>query len=249
MKVTTFFDKLTRNVPNEGAGASPTPDEAPPAQAGDPAGTSPMDYSWMGDYAKDGTPDFDGFKAHYQDLIADQAARSESEPQVPEAYDFALPDDFDPGVELPEGVKITLDADNPLFAELGAVLKEHKVPQSVASELPKLLARYEAQRTAEMHAEAEKVDEERRREYETLGATEAVRGARVQSVARALETRLPKEQADALKDAITSAAGVKALEAILGPRGVGNPPTTPKPGLADDPKMFGMDRLLAARSQ
>lgn len=238
MKVTTFFDKLTRNVPNEGAGASPPPDEAPPAQAGDQA----VDYSWMGDYAKDGTPDFDGFKAHYQDLIADQAARSEAEPQVPEAYDFALADDFDPGVQLPEGVKIELDADNPLFADLGAVLKEHKVPQAVASELPKLLARYEAQRTAEMHAAATK-------EYETLGPTEAVRDARVQSVARALETRLPKEQADALKATITSAAGVKALEAILGPRGVGNPPTTPKPGLADDPKMFGMDRLLAARSQ
>lgn len=241
MKVTTFFDKLTRNVPNEGVGANPTPDEAPPAQAGDPAGAPPVDYSWMGDYAKDGAPDFDGFKAHYQDLIADQAARSEAEPQVPEAYDFALADDFDPGVQLPEGVKIELDADNPLFADLGAVLKEHKVPQAVASELPKLLARYEAQRTAEMHAAATK-------EYETLGATEAVRDARVQSVARALETRLPKDQADALKATITSAAGVKALEAILGPRGVGNPPTTPKPGLADDPNLSGFERLKAARS-
>lgn len=231
MKVTAFWKEPTRSAPDTGAsegGVPPIEQEAAP------------DYSWMGDFAKDGTPDFDGFKAHYQELAAEQARRAENEPQVPEAYDFSLPGDFDPGVQLPEGVAVELDPENPLFQDLSAVLKENRVPQSVAAELPKLLARYEAQRYAQLHEQATK-------EFEALGATEAARSARVSSVARALETKLPAEQAKALMDATKSAAGVKALEAILMPKGITAPSATPKPAI--DENVTGFNRVLAARQQ
>ena len=234
MKLNGFWKSMTRNAPDM-PGGSP----AAPADAEPPVETTPAapDYGWMPEEYRSGdAPDFDGFKNHYQDLVAEQARRAE-ESQVPEAYDFKLPEDFDLGVELPEGVQIALDTDNPLFNEFGGFLKEKGISQEVASGLTGLLARYQAQQYAQQHAAAA-------REFETLGATEAARDARVGSVQRALETRLPQDQAAALMGAVTSASGVKALEAILKPRGGTSPAPSAKG--ADLENLSGFELLKRA---
>ena len=234
MKLNEFWKGMTRNAPDQGGGSAPEPEGAEPTVAEEAAAP---DYSWMPeDYRKDGTPDFDSFKGHYQELLAEQARRAE-ESTVPESYDFALPEGFDLGVELPEGVDIALDTENPLFGEFGTFLKERGISQEVATGLTGMLARYQAQQDAQQHAAAT-------REYETLGATEAARSARVGSVQRALETKLPKDQAEALMGAVTSAAGVKALEAILRPRGGAAPAPAAKG--ADLEGLSGFDLLKRA---
>lgn len=239
MKLNTFWQKLNLNAPDNPGGA-PDAGNPPPVDppADQPANDAP-DFGWLPEeYRKDGATDLDGFKAHYEELIADKARRDEEAGQVPEKYDFALPEDFDLGVELPEGVKIELDTDNALFADFGTLLKENGIPQSVAGGLVGLLAKYQAQQYAELHSAATK-------EFETLGATDSARNARVSTVQRALETRLPKDQAEALMGAATSAAGVKALEAILKPRGA---TPTPAPGGANLDGLSPYEKLKAANA-
>lgn len=224
MKLNMYWNNIARNAETgTGSGAADEQAQTTDPNIGGEEQAAP-DYGWMPEeYRADGQPNFDTFKAHYQDLIADQARRAEAEADVPEdgKYDFNLADDFDYGVELPDGVKVDLNPEDPLFADLGALLKENNVPRSAANGFVGLLAKYEAKRAAENHAAATK-------EYEALGATEAARTARLQSVHRALETRLPKDQAEALAAATFSAAGVKALEAILKPRGATPPASTPQ---------------------
>ena len=234
MKLNGFLEKLTRNAPDN-PGGSPAGQEGVEPKVVEPEGVegAAPDYGWMPEEYRSGdAPDFEGFKAHYQDLIADQARRAE-ETAIPDSYDFALPEGFDYGVELPEGVSVGLDADSPLLAEFGGFLKEKGMSQDVATGLMGLLARYQAQEYAAQHSAATK-------EFETLGATDAARNARVSSVQRALETRLPQDQAQALMDAIRSAAGVKALEAILKPRGGTSPASVAKGAEVDGLSGFAL---------
>lgn len=218
MRVTSFWNTMLRSPADAGVteGGSP-PEEAAEAASEAQEAEAPS-YDWAPEeYRKDGAFDAEGFKAHYQDLLAEKARREDG---VPEAYAFTPPDGFDPGVELPEGVKVELDPDNPLYGDLGALLKEHGAPQGLASGLSGLLLKYEAQRTAQLHAEAT-------REYEALGKTEAAREARIAYVGRALETKLPADEADALKGMAVSAAAVRALEKLLKPASVAAPSATP----------------------
>lgn len=241
MKLNTFWTKLNRNAPDNpgGAPADPPADTAPADLPADPPASEAPDYGWLPEeYRKDGATDLDGFKVHYEELIADKTRREEEAGQVPEKYDFALPEDFDLGVELPEGVKIELDTDNPLFADFGTMLKENGIPQTVAGGLVGLLAKYQAQQYAALHTAATK-------EFETLGATESARNARVSTVQRALETKLPKDQAEALMAAVSSAAGVKALETILKPRGT---TPTPAPAGANLDGLSPYEKLKAANA-
>lgn len=238
MKSNMFWKGLTRNAPDN-PGGSPAAAEGAEPEAQTP---STPDYGWMPEEYRSGdAPDFDGFKNHYQELLAEQTRRAE-ETVIPDTYDFALPDGFDLGVDLPEGdlPSFIPDADNPLLGEFGAFLKENGISQEVATGLTGMLARYNAQQYAEKVAPA-------MRDFETLGATEAARMARVGSVQRALETKLPKDQAQALMDACFSAAGVKALENILKPRGG----TTPAPTAngAEWENLTPMERLRRANEQ
>lgn len=52
--------------------------------------------------------------------------------------------------------------------------------------------------------------------------------SRIANIDRVLTSRLPADQADALRAAATTANGVKALEALLQPRGMRTPPPTPR---------------------
>lgn len=236
MKLNNFFnEKLTRAPEGEG-GVTP-----PIEPVSDPA----PDFSFIpADYQKDGKPDFAAFSAHYQDIVARDAQAAERAAQIPEAYDFATSADlkFD-GIDLPEGFSVQIAKDDPalapLFDELGTFLKEVGAPAAAASKVSDLIARYEAVKYSQAYA-ANKA------EMQALG-TPAQQEARLSAVDRALQSRLPADQAMALKSAVASAAGVKALEALLRPTGHTTPaPQPPKP---DTENMTPMERLRFANSK
>ena len=238
MKLNNFFnDRLMR-----------APDGVTPAPAPEPTPTpSPeaVDLSFIpADFQADGKPDISAFSAHYQDLVARDAQAAERAGQIPEAYDFATSEGlkFD-GLDLPEGFSVQLAKDDPamspLFDELGAFLKEVGAPAAAASKVSDLIARYEAVKYSQAYA-ANKA------EMQALG-TPAQQEARLSAVDRALQSRLPADQVTALKAAVTSAAGVKALEALLRPAGHTTPaPQPPKP---DTDNMSPMERLRFANSK
>lgn len=234
MKLNNFFnDRMTRAPADEGGGSPAPVEQAAP------------DFSFIpADYQKDGQPDLAAFSAHYNDLVARDAQAAERAGQIPEAYQFTPSEglSFD-GIELPEGFSVNLATDDPslspLFDELGGFLKEIGAPASAASKVSDLLARYEAVKYSQSYA-AHKA------EMQALG-TPAQQTARLSSIERALETRLPADQAAALKNATLSAAGVKALEALLRPAGHTSPAAQPpKP---DTENMSPMERLRFANSK
>jgi hypothetical protein len=221
MTLNTYLKDRRARSPEAGQGAG-QPDASPaPVQEASPQAPA-LDLSFMGqDFVKDGQPDLEAFRVHYQDLIAEDARRREA-PQAPAdgKYDFALPETLDLGdLALPEGMSLQLAADDPalapVFDELGAFLHKQGLPQDAATGLMSIVAKYEAAKVHKNMLAA-------KTEFEALGPTAAAREARLNKEARALETRLPADQAKALQAAASSAAGVRALETLvaqnLGPR-------------------------------
>lgn len=236
MKLNNFFnEKLTRAPEGEGGVTPPI----------EPVLDTAPDFSFIpADYQKDGKPDFAAFSAHYQDIVARDAQAAERAAQIPEAYDFATSADlkFD-GIDLPEGFSVQIAKDDPalapLFDELGTFLKEVGAPAAAASKVSDLIARYEAVKYSQAYA-ANKA------EMQALG-TPAQQEARLSAVDRALQSRLPADQATALKSAVASAAGVKALETLLRPTGHTTP--APQPPTPDTENMTPMERLRFANSK
>lgn len=247
MNVEHWKSKFLKAPEGEGGGGSTTDaggtgtpggeggqGEGGQGEGGDGGQTGP-DLSFIGQdfHGEDGKPDFTKFSQHYQDMLAEKTQRDEALALVPEngEYEFALPEDFELGVELPEGVEIQLDTESehmkPLFGELGAFLKANSLPAEAGPQMMGLLKKYEATRYAANLKAAEA-------EYEKLGPNEATRDARIGRVDRALESRLPKEQAAALKLAARSPDAVKALEALLQPRGPQSAASVPKAKTTQD---------------
>lgn len=234
MKLNNFFnDRMTRAPADEGGGSPAPVEQAAP------------DFSFIpADYQKDGQPDLAAFSAHYNDLVARDAQAAERAGQIPEAYQFTPSEglSFD-GIELPEGLSIKLATDDPdmspLFDELGGFLKEIGAPASAASKVSDLLLRYEAVKYSQSYAT-------HKAEMQALG-TPAQQDARIRQVVQNLEAKLPADQAEALKKATFSAAGVRALEALLRPAGHTSPAAQPpKP---DTSNMSPMERLRFANSR
>lgn len=214
-------DRRTFQVPDPGAGAAPADPGATP-----PASDTGPDLSFIPtDFHTDGAPDLGKFAGHYQELVARDAQASERAATIPEGdYDFTLPADltFD-GLDLPEGFTFqALDKDpafQPLFGELGSVLKEIGAPAGAGAKVMSLLARYEATRFSQGFANG-------KAELATLG-TPAQQTARMSTIERALDTRLPADQAKALKATMVSGKAIQALEALLGPRSFSPNPAPP----------------------
>jgi hypothetical protein len=212
-----FWQKATREAPdNPGAGADPTPVETAPVETSEAA----PDLSFIpSDYIVDGKPDVGRFAADYQELVAEQARR---EP-APDTYDFAIPADlkFD---GMPEGFSVELKPDDPdfqpLFADLGALLKEIGAPAASGGKIAALIARYEA-------AKAGKQLAAKQEEAKALG-TPAQAQARVATIQRKLETMLPADQVAALTGIVSSAKAVMALEKLIGPKNMQPPVASPK---------------------
>jgi hypothetical protein len=258
MKLSTFWldSKITRKPEDEGAGGNPDPNAGngdPPADPpADPnAGADPQapDLSFLGeDYVKDGNLDTDAFKERWETLVAQETRFAEQAPDIPEdgEYDLAVPDDLDFGdIELPEGVNIEpLDPSDetfaPVFEEAKAFLKENNIGQTAAKGLMGLVAKMEAAKEAKRYAAATEA-------YNTLGATDAARNARMASLQRAAQTRLPSDQAEALLSGMTSSPeAVRALEKLLGMNA--GPRTSQNSATKVDPNLRGFDLLKAANA-
>jgi hypothetical protein len=226
MKRNNFWHNVPRNVPDpSGVTPAPTPDPAP-APAGPDLSFIPTNFH------KDGAPDLAAFTAHYQEVIARDAQRAERDAAIPETYEFGLPEGFKfEGIDgLPADFKVELDPTDPtlkpLYDEFGGLLKEIGAPAEAGKKLLGVLARYEATQ----YAEAVKAIEA---DLGKLGARPQVE-ARVAVIERALETRLPADEAAALKAALRNSGAIKAMERLLGPaRGSTPPPSTP-PGSSDE---------------
>lgn len=217
--------------------AAPTEPVAAQTAAAEPVAAEAPDFSFIpGDFHVEGKPDVGKFTTHYQELVARDAQRAEAEAAakagVPEAYSFDLPADlkFD-GLELPEGFAFNLLTEDenmkPLFGDLGGWLKEKNLPAAASTELMTMLAKYQATQVAQA-VSAQKAD------LAKLG-TPAQVSARVATIERVLDARLPAEEAMALKSMSTSATALKALERLLGPATGATPtptPPTPKDDLA-----------------
>ena len=217
MRAISYWNgKMTRQVAESGSGGGvePTPAPAP-------------DLSFVPqDFQVDGKPDWSKFTEHYQGLVAENAKAAERASLVPAdaAYDMSLPDDMKfEGLDLPEGFKVDLSLDDPAFqpiaADLKAFLKETGAPKDAGKTVAALIARYEAAKYSKGFG-AMKEDSKQ------LGTPEQAR-ARTEIVNRALLSRLPADQADALKAMTGSAKALKALETLLGPTGMKAPVATP----------------------
>jgi hypothetical protein len=185
----------------------------------------------------EGKPDLGKFVPHYQELVADAAKRAERAAQVPQdgnyAYDLPADLKFD-GLDLPEGFKVESTMGSPeyqpLVADLSAMLKDVGAPAEMGGKIAALLAKKEAIDYAEA-TKAFKAD------MAQLG-TPAQQQARIETINRNLQTKLPADQAEGLLKAIRSSAAVKALENLL----TGSSLNTPAPA----PNTAPVD-LLAAR--
>ena len=208
-------------APQDDAGAppldpSPAGDPPPAADPANPptdpaAAPSPteVDYSFLPDeFRQDGANDIEGFRARFDDLTAQEAQRQE-----------ALQDEL----ERPEGFSFNVKADDPalapVFEEFGGLLHKYNLPKQAASEFMGALAKYQAAEFAPMYAES-------KAQMKLLGSGA---DSRIANVDRALTSRLPADQAAALKAAATTANGVKALEALLQPRGMKTSSAIPTP--------------------
>lgn len=233
----SYYDKLLRQVPGEPAGAVPA-DTAPVTPAADaaPVVAQGPDLSFIpSDYHVDGKPDLAKFSASYQELVARDAQRAEADAAaaalVPEGdYTFALPADlkFD-GLDLPEDFKVELltedESMKPLFNDLSGILKELRAPQDAAGKLLGLFAKHQAVQYSQAIA-AQTAD------MAKLG-TPAQVDARISTVSRVLDARLPADEAAALKAMTSSAKSLQALERLMGPARSTTPTPTP-PGAATE---------------
>lgn len=221
----------TLEASGEGAPAGSPPASDPPAADPNGSGNPPAgdpDWSWYPEqFRGENGPDHEGFRAYAEDMMAQQAIAQEALAEVPEdatGYEFAVPEDIDFGeMELPDDFKVELKADDPamapLFEELGGIMHEFNMPKAAAGKLLGVLAKYEASKFSQQFVAGNA-------EYQSLGPTA---DARISNVQRALSNRLSDDQATALMAATNSANGVKALEALLRPRGPSTTPTEPSP--------------------
>jgi len=224
MNVNKFWNNRLLRAPEgeTGSAAAPEPDQAPDQNA---APQEP-DFSFIPEeYRPDGKPDFTKFSTHYQEVIARDSANAERAALIPEDGDYGFTaDGVDFGeLDLPEGFGVNLATDDPamqpLYAEMGAMLKELGVPKEAGSKVGHLIAKYEATKYSQAFA-AQKA------EMASLG-TPAQQNARIGDVSRKLESMLPTEQVKAVKALTTSAAGIRALEKLLQPRNLQSPPAQP----------------------
>jgi hypothetical protein len=234
MKRTNWFsDKINWQAPDALSGGATAPEGTTvPADAGPDLSFIPTDFH------VDGKPDLTKFAAHYQETVAERARLAEQR-VVPDAYDFALPPDLTfEGV--PEGFDPGLDTSNPLFSELGTVLKELGAPAETAGKLTGLLAQYEAQKAAADYSAWEQ-------DMTQLGTPEQVK-ARAGDVERKLETLLPKEQVTALfSGPRISADGIRALEKLITGRSL--QAALPGPSTPDLSGMTPVQKLEYANAQ
>ncbi len=209
--MSVWTNKIAREAPGEPSGGAPADPTPAPAAA--------PDYSFLpAEFLVDGKPDAERFTAHLADLT------ERAKPRTPEdgVYDLTLPADLKFDVE---GFTPQLDLENeafkPLVSELTETLKSLGAPKEAGSQVLGLLARYQA-------AQFSAAVKEQEAQFAALGPQA---DARIQTVARSIETLVPKEEAEALMATVTSAKGLIALERLLSAKGMNS--ALPNPAAAE----------------
>ena len=223
------LDAAGEGTPGGDPAASPAPADPAPDPAPADTGAAP-DLSFIGDDFRgdDGAPDLGRFTEHYQDLLAAEAQRNESASLIPDEYEWTIPD----GLDLPEGYEASIDTTaedlQPLFGDLGELMKSLGAPADAAGKIMGLLARYEGTMASrQVAAMKEQMDK--------LGANDAQREARISRVARAAEARMPAAQVDALMKTLSASPSYEAFRAVESLLNVGGPrPSTPTPTSGGD---------------
>lgn len=186
-------------------------------------------------FAIDGKKDLASFRLAFDELASFKAREDErlaALPKKPEDVAFTVPEDLSPylpeGFEMPKGedgnpIPLEIDDSNPLVAEFRKVAVEEGISAKGIERLRDIVVRDNISRIAE----AGKVHQE---QMKLLGPNAQ---ARVATVTRALQARLPEAQAKAIAADITTADTLRALETILTPKG-SSPVSAPggKPDLA-----------------
>ena len=177
-------------------------------------------------------------------MISRKQRGQEALADVPEdgVYDFNADVDYGE-LDLPEGFDVDTggEAFQPLYAELGGILKEFGVPKSQAGKLGGLIKKYEAMKYSQAYS-AHKA------EMAQLGTPRSNR--RAWAVTHKLESVLPAEQAAAIKAAVQSAAGIRALETLLAPAISPPFPATPNrrlEGLTGSARLKAINQMAAQK--
>lgn len=195
---------------------------------------------------EDDAYDLDGFKTHVSDLTAFKTQADEKAAALPTeagAYLFQLgenhqlPEGFDPAsmaTKDEEGNDVTfdpasmIDPEDPDVALLQSAMLEAGAPADLMEKLAGIMVNREIRGVQE----AAKVAQEER---EKLGPDAGK--ARLDLVKRSLDTRMSEPEAKALFESITSAAALRAVEALIKPG-----TTTPA---ADPNKKKSLDDMTA----
>lgn len=205
-------------------------------------------------FKKDDGFDLASFRQTYDDLSAFKAAEDDRMAALPKEaaeYEFFLPEDhafpegFNPellattdeeGNRLEFDASKMLDANDPDIPAVQEILKELGAPKEAMGKIASIMVNREIRQTM-------KAMEQAGEEKKSLGPDA---DNRINTVTRTLNARLPKEQATAIADSITSADALRGLEALMKKIGA----TTPAaPGKPDYSEMSVDDRILAGLQQ
>ncbi|WP_120636028.1 hypothetical protein [Ruegeria sp. EL01] len=220
---------------------------------GGDGGDTEIDYSGiLPDTFKgeDGKWDTDGFKANYDELASFKAQadeRTEAMPKEASGYAFeipeghAFPEGFDPetmktkdedGNDVEFDVKSMIDADDPDLPALQAAMLKHGADPALMGDIASILANRELRSVMDAMNTADE-------ETAKLGPDAS---SRFSTVKRTLDARLEPKQVTAIMDSVTSADGLRGIEALLKKAG---PPITPSNTKQDWSEMNTTDRLVS----
>lgn len=173
----------------------------------------------------DGSYDVEGFTAHLDGLTAFKAQADEAASALPESADgyafalsegFKLPEGFkadlftekdEAGNDVPFDVNSLIASDDPDIPALQAIMHEAGVQPGVMNKIADVFVSRELRAMMGMMEKAE----------EHKAALGPNAQARIDTVTRTANAKLPAEQAKALLDSITSADTLRALETLLKP--------------------------------
>lgn len=203
---------------------------------------------------EDGTFDTAKFRADFDDLSAFKGQEDDRLAQLPTeaagyafsiAEDHALPEGFDPktlatkdadGNDVEFDVASMIDADDPDIPLIQEALLEAKAPAGLMEKIAGIFVNREIRQT--MNAATTRDDEKK-----ALGPSA---DARIATVTRALEARMPKEQVKAVLDGVTSADSLRGLEQLL--KGASKP-VSKAPAQIDMTEMSPRERIAAGLEQ
>lgn len=172
----------------------------------------------------------------YRDLKAASDARLADVPAADAAYDLALPADF----KVPEGFEVEIKTDDPLWADFQSIARDAGLPKGEFSKFIGAFAKYQiAAQQADVDAYVA--------EMSKLGENATPRRDAADAW---LKANLKAEQASALGGAVLTAAGIQAIEALIGLKS--GPTAATGVGATGVSKFDGLrggDMLDAIRSQ